>query len=57
MWFIVAGIVVVLLLTLLGIAAAKPSTFRVQRSSNINAEPEKIFSLKISRGEYVANHH
>jgi hypothetical protein len=41
---IVIGIVV-LLAALLGFAATKPSTFRVQRATSIQARPEKIFEL------------
>lgn len=38
-------VVVVLLAALLIYAATKPDTFRVQRSTSINAAPEKIFPL------------
>jgi uncharacterized protein YndB with AHSA1/START domain len=41
----IAIIVVVLLGALLAFAATKPDTFRVQRSTNIKAPPEKIFAL------------
>lgn len=42
----VIGIVVVILLAaLLGYAATRPNTFRVQRSTDIHAAPEKIFAL------------
>ncbi len=40
------GIVVVLLLALLlGFAATRPDTFRVERATSIKAPPEKIFAL------------
>src|SRR5438034_1538704 len=40
------GIAVVILLTsLLGYAARKPDTFRVQRAKSIQAPPEEIFAL------------
>jgi uncharacterized protein YndB with AHSA1/START domain len=38
-------IVVVLIAALLIYAAARPGTFRVERTANINAPPEKIFAL------------
>ncbi|MES2068812.1 MAG: SRPBCC family protein [Pseudomonadota bacterium] len=37
--------VAVLLATVLGIAASRPDTFRVQRTASIKAPPEKIFAL------------
>lgn len=37
--------VAVLLVALLGYAATRPDTFRVERSTSINAPPEKIFPL------------
>ena len=37
--------VVVLIAALLGFAATRPDTFRVQRSASIKAPPEKIFAL------------
>jgi uncharacterized protein YndB with AHSA1/START domain len=40
-----AIIVVVLIAALLVYAATRPDTFRVQRTANINAPPEKIFAL------------
>ena len=38
-------VIVVLIAGLLGFAATKPGTFRVQRTTSIKAPPEKIFSL------------
>jgi hypothetical protein len=38
-------VVVVLLAALLGFAATKPDTFRVERATSIKAPPEKIFPL------------
>lgn len=38
-------IVVVLIATLLLYVATKPNTYRVQRSADINAPPDKVFSL------------
>ena len=38
-------VVVVLLAVLLGYAAIKPDTFRVERTASIKAAPEKIFPL------------
>ncbi len=38
-------VLVVLLAALLGFAATKPDTFRVERSTTIKAPPEKIFPL------------
>ena len=44
--FSTIGIAVVILLTsLLGYAARKPDTFRVQRAKSIQAPPEEIFAL------------
>ena len=43
MFTIVAIVVVILVAALLGIAATKPDTFRVQRATSIQAPPEKIF--------------
>jgi uncharacterized protein YndB with AHSA1/START domain len=37
--------VVVVIVAILGFAATKPDSFRVQRSTNIKAPPEKIFPL------------
>ena len=37
--------VVVLLAAVLGLAASKPDTFRVERATNIKAPPEKVFTL------------
>ena len=42
---IIAIIVVVLIAALLGFAATRPDTFRVQRATSIKAPPEKIFAL------------
>ena len=42
---IVATIVVALVVALLGFAATRPNTFRVQRVTSIKAPPEKIFPL------------
>jgi hypothetical protein len=42
---IIVGIIVLLVAGLLGYAATKPDTFRVQRSATMKAPPEKIFSL------------
>ena len=39
----IAIVVVILLAIVLGLAAAKPDNFRVQRSASIKAPPEKIF--------------
>ena len=39
----IAIVVVLLLAVVLGLAAAKPDTFQVQRSATIKAPPEKIF--------------
>lgn len=41
----IAIVVVVLIAALLGYAATKPDTFRVQRAASIKAPPEKIFAL------------
>jgi carbon monoxide dehydrogenase subunit G len=41
----IAEAVVVLLAALLGFAATRPDTFRVQRSTSIKARPEKVFAL------------
>jgi uncharacterized protein YndB with AHSA1/START domain len=42
---IAAVIVVVLIAALLGYAATRPDTFRVERTTSINAPPERIFAL------------
>ena len=42
---IIAAIAVVVVVVILIIAATKPDTFHVQRTSNIKAPPEKIFPL------------
>jgi hypothetical protein len=36
---------VILIAALLGYAATRPDTFRVQRSKSIHAQPEEIFAL------------
>jgi uncharacterized protein YndB with AHSA1/START domain len=41
----IAIAVVVLIVAFLGYAATRPDTFRVERSTSINAPPEKIFPL------------
>jgi uncharacterized protein YndB with AHSA1/START domain len=41
----VGTVVAVLLAAVLGLAATKPDTFRVQRTATIKAPPEKIFPL------------
>ena len=40
---IIALIIVILIAALLGYAATKPPTFRMERSTSIDAPPEKIF--------------
>jgi hypothetical protein len=45
MFKIIAVIIIVLVGALLLYAATKPNTFRVQRSANIHASPEKIYGL------------
>jgi Polyketide cyclase / dehydrase and lipid transport len=42
---IIAVVIVVLVVVALAYAATKPDTFRVQRSTSINAPPEKILPL------------
>ena len=42
---IIALAVAVVLLALLGFAATKPDTFRVQRTTSIKAPPEKVYAL------------
>jgi uncharacterized protein YndB with AHSA1/START domain len=42
---IVGSVVLVLIVAVLGIAATKPDTFRVQRATAMKAPPEKIFVL------------
>jgi len=39
----IALVLVALILVVLGIAAAKPNEFRVQRSARINAAPDRIY--------------
>jgi uncharacterized protein YndB with AHSA1/START domain len=41
----IAIIVVVAIAAVLGLAATKPDTFRVQRSATIKAPPDKVFAL------------
>ncbi len=41
----IAIVAVVLIAAVLGFAATKPDTFRVQRTTSMNAPPEKIFPL------------
>jgi uncharacterized protein YndB with AHSA1/START domain len=43
-WYIAAAFVV-LLVSLFAYVAARPDTFRVHRTTNIDAPPERIFSL------------
>ena len=38
-------VVIILIAALLGYAATKPATFRMERSTSIDAPPEKIFAL------------
>ena len=45
MFMIAAIVVVVAIAVVLGLAASKPDTFRVQRTTSIQAAPEKIFPL------------
>ncbi len=45
MFRIIAIIVVVAVVALLGVAATKPNSFRVARSTVIKAPPEKIYAL------------
>lgn len=42
---IIAAIVIVVLAAILGVAATRPDTFRVQRTISVKAPPEKIFAL------------
>ena len=44
-FLLILGIIVILLAALFGYAAAKPNTFRVQRSAAIQSPPERIFAL------------
>jgi hypothetical protein len=41
----IAIVVAILIVALLGYAATRPDTFRVERATSINAPPEKIFVL------------
>lgn len=41
----VAAVAVLLILLVLGVAATKPDTFKVQRSTSIKAPPEKIYAF------------
>jgi uncharacterized protein YndB with AHSA1/START domain len=45
MFSVIAILVVLVVVALLGFAATKPDTFRVQRATSINAPPERIFPL------------
>ena len=45
MFAIIGGVVAALVAGVLGVAATKPNSFRVQRSMKIDAPPEKIFAL------------
>ena len=42
---IIAIVVVVLIMAVLGLAATKPDTFRVERTATILAPPDKVFAL------------
>lgn len=42
---IIAIVIVVLIAVVLGLAAMKPDTFRVQRTASIKAPPDKVFAL------------
>ena len=42
---IIAIVIAVLIAAVLGLAALKPDTFRVQRAASINAPPDKVFAL------------
>ena len=42
---IIAIVIVVLMAVVLGLAAMKPDTFRVQRAASIKAPPDKVFAL------------
>lgn len=42
---IVAIVIVVLVAVVLGLAATKPDTFRVQRATSIKAPPDKVYAL------------
>ena len=42
---IIVIVIVVLVAALLGLAATKPDTFRVQRATSIKAPPAKVFAL------------
>ncbi len=41
----IAIVIAILIVALLGYAATRPDTFRVERATSINAPPEKIFAL------------
>src|SRR5215813_7553834 len=45
MWKIVVIVLGVLIAGLLGVAATKPDSFRVQRTASIKAPPEKVYAL------------
>ncbi len=42
---IILGVVLLAVLAVLGLAATKPDTFQVQRSTTVKAPPDKIFPL------------
>jgi hypothetical protein len=42
---VVAVVLVVVVAALLALAASKPDTFRIQRTANIKASPDKVFVL------------
>ncbi len=45
MFKIILSVLLVAVLVVLGLAASKPGTFQVQRSSTIQAAPDKVFAL------------
>lgn len=42
---LIAAVLVIAIVAVLGLAATKPDTLRVQRSTSIHAPPEKIYAL------------
>src|SRR5580704_5413205 len=42
---IIAGVIVVVVATVLALAASRPDTLDVQRSATIDAPPERVFAL------------
>jgi hypothetical protein len=50
----VAGLLAVAIVVVLGLAATKPDTFRVQRAASSKAPPEKIFALINDFGRWGA---